>query len=197
MFRGVPRGAASPLRRGGRVVECGGLENRLPLHGVRGFESLLLRHMIGRAPATGLFSCEGPVSRDSNRKVATGRWPVAGRAAGEAHERRRQAARESLLLRHMIGRAPATGLFSCEGPVSRDSNRKVATGRWPVAGRAAGEAHERRRQAARESLLLRHMIGRAPATGLFSCEGPVSRENVVKARSIAMKEKRQSLPCLP
>ncbi len=33
------------LRRGGRVVECGGLENRLPLLGVRGFESLLLRHL--------------------------------------------------------------------------------------------------------------------------------------------------------
>ena len=31
LFRGVLRGAASPLRRGGRVVECGGLENRLPL----------------------------------------------------------------------------------------------------------------------------------------------------------------------
>ena len=36
LFRGVPRGAASPIRRGGRVVECGGLENRLPLRGYEG-----------------------------------------------------------------------------------------------------------------------------------------------------------------
>ena len=35
-----------PTRRGGRVVECGGLENRLACIRSRGFESLLLRQFI-------------------------------------------------------------------------------------------------------------------------------------------------------
>ena len=34
------------LRRGGRVVECNGLENRRGLIAHREFESLLLRHFI-------------------------------------------------------------------------------------------------------------------------------------------------------
>ena len=33
-----------PLRRGGRVVECSGLENRRAATPFRGFESLPLRH---------------------------------------------------------------------------------------------------------------------------------------------------------
>ena len=41
--RGPSSRRLTPMRRGGRVVECGGLENRLALVGSRGFESLLLR----------------------------------------------------------------------------------------------------------------------------------------------------------
>ena len=40
------------MRRGGRVVECGGLENRLACIRSRGFESLLLRHFICTAHPT-------------------------------------------------------------------------------------------------------------------------------------------------
>ena len=69
-----------PLRRGGRVVECGGLENRLPLHGVRGFESLLLRHLVRQTPRTGAFFMLAEDAGDSNRKVLAGQWPAKGRA---------------------------------------------------------------------------------------------------------------------
>ncbi len=50
-------------------VECGGLENRLPLHGVRGFESLLLRHLVRQTPRTGAFfmSRLQPLVRRSGR----------------------------------------------------------------------------------------------------------------------------------
>ena len=44
-----------PTRRGGRVVECGGLENRLACIRSRGFESLLLRQFEFRAPSDGSF----------------------------------------------------------------------------------------------------------------------------------------------
>ena len=46
-----------PTRRGGRVVECGGLENRLACIRSRGFESLLLRQFEFRAPNDGGFFC--------------------------------------------------------------------------------------------------------------------------------------------
>ena len=46
-----------PTRRGGRVVECGGLENRLACIGSRGFESLLLRQFEFWAPSDGSFFC--------------------------------------------------------------------------------------------------------------------------------------------
>lgn len=61
-----PFAGASPLRRGGRVVECGGLENRLPLLGVRGFESLLLRQFSCDISELALRQ-EIATTRDSNR----------------------------------------------------------------------------------------------------------------------------------
>ena len=79
--RGVLRGAASPLRRGGRVVECGGLENRLPLHGVRGFESLLLRHLVRQTPRTGAFFMSRLQS--TGPSVWTERTPVASAGADQ------------------------------------------------------------------------------------------------------------------
>src|SRR5690606_2934754 len=48
---GEARGSRTPSvaqygrRRGGRAVECGGLENRWPVTPARGFESLPLRHV--------------------------------------------------------------------------------------------------------------------------------------------------------
>src|SRR5690606_40192134 len=48
-----PPGAGTiSMRRGGRAVECGGLENRWPVTPARGFESLPLRHP--RTPADAL-----------------------------------------------------------------------------------------------------------------------------------------------
>ena len=59
--RGVLRGAASPLRRGGRVVECGGLENRLGPRSYEGSNPSSSAILYRRRPAKGRFSCPAKV----------------------------------------------------------------------------------------------------------------------------------------
>ena len=63
-----------PTRRGGRVVECGGLENRLACIRSRGFESLLLRQFkFSSFQRWKLFLLSGPPRAKAGGGVRTRR----------------------------------------------------------------------------------------------------------------------------
>ena len=70
-----------PTRRGGRVVECGGLENRLACIRSRGFESLLLRQFEFRAPSDGSFFVIAPCA-EAGGGVRTRRGAELGKRVG-------------------------------------------------------------------------------------------------------------------
>ncbi len=83
-----------PTRRGGRVVECGGLENRLACIRSRGFESLLLRQFEFRASSDGSFFCyRSPVQKQEEgfEPVGVRSWANV-RAFAAQHARREGAA---------------------------------------------------------------------------------------------------------
>ena len=54
------RGVACTLRRGGRVVECGGLENRLALSGHEGSNPSSSARFHGTLPVGSVFFCSWP-----------------------------------------------------------------------------------------------------------------------------------------
>ena len=114
--RGVLRGAASPLRRGGRVVECGGLENRLGPRSYEGSNPSSSAILSRRRPAKGRFSCQGKV-----QGIRTGRsWQASGlpRAErSEANERCRRQRGNPSASAILFRRRPAKGRFSCPAKV--------------------------------------------------------------------------------
>ena len=101
-----------PTRRGGRVVECGGLENRLACIRSRGFESLLLRQFEFRASSDGSFFCyrTRPVQKQEEGfepvEVLSCKRASVCSSARKARRRRSapgaEAPRTSLLLRQFI-----------------------------------------------------------------------------------------------
>ena len=70
--------AARNYRRGGRAVECTGLENQQGLIALRGFESHPLRQ-ITNPPSGGFFICQKGWVRGNCRKAASGFDKNAGR----------------------------------------------------------------------------------------------------------------------